>query len=159
MIENIISGRRLPFPQDTSYMSFPNTPQEIEEQAKFRDESNKRLSLAMQPYDEEFSAAEGRKELLDAIEKTDDDFAFGVISNLLEVEANKIKTNDDGHIEKSNAAAIFSRVDAAQNISVKPKEKETPFPSLTDIITSSPHGQVRVRRSTRIQEQEKPYDE
>ena len=112
----------------------------------------------MQPYDEEFSAAEGRKELLDAIQKTDDDFAFSVISNLLEVEANKIKTNDDGHVEKSNAAAIFSRVDEVQNISVKPKEKEIRFPSLTDIITSLPHGKVRVRRSRRIQEKEKPYD-
>ena len=81
----------------------------------------------MQPYDEEFSAAEGRKELLDAIEETDNDFAFSVISNLLEVEANKIKTDDDGHVEKSDAAAIFSRVDVVQKISIKPKEKKRLF--------------------------------
>ena len=158
VVENIISDRRLFYPQDNSYMSFPNTPREIEEQAKFRDEANKRLLLAMQPYDKEFLAAEGRKKVLDAIEKTGNNFAFGVISNLLEVEANKIKTDNDGHVEKSNVAAIFSRVDAAQNISVKPKEKETPLPSLTDIIVSSPDGKVRDRRSRCIQEKEKPYD-
>ena len=59
-------------------MSFPNAPREIEEQARFRDEANKRFLLAMQPYHEEFLAAQGRKELLEAIEKTDDDFAFAV---------------------------------------------------------------------------------
>ena len=139
-------------------MSFPNTPREIEEWARFRDEADKRLSLAMQPYNEEFLVAEGRKELLEAIEKTDDDFAFGVISNLFKVEANKIKTNDDSHVEKSDAAAIFSRADVVQKISVKPKEKKTPLSSLTDLIASSPDGKVRVIRLRRIQENEKPYD-
>ena len=90
VIENIISGTRLSFSQDTSYMSFPNTPQKIGEQPKIRDEVNRRTSLAMQPYDEKFSVAEARKELFETIEKTDDEFAMNVLSNSMEVEANKI---------------------------------------------------------------------
>ena len=37
------------------------------------------------------------------------------------------------------------------------KKKASP-PPLTDIIASSPDGKLRVRRSKRIQEKEKPYD-
>ena len=48
VVENIISGRRLSFPRDSSYMSFPNTPQEIAEQVRIREEANRRTSLAMQ---------------------------------------------------------------------------------------------------------------
>ena len=77
----------------------------------------------MQPYDEEFSAAEGRRELLDAIKKADDDFASAVFSNLLEVEANNIKVDDNSNVDEGNIT-ILSRVDAAQNITTKRREKK-----------------------------------
>ena len=48
VVENMISGRRLSFPRDTSYTSFSITPQEIAEQSRIRDEANRRTSLAMQ---------------------------------------------------------------------------------------------------------------
>ena len=156
VVENIISGKRLSFPQDTSYMFFPNTPQEIEEQAKIRDEANRRTSLAMQPYDEEFSVAEARKELFETIEKIDDEFALNVFSNLIEVEANKIKTNGDDDVESN--IAIFSRVDAAQDIDINEPKKEKHLPSLTDIIAQSLDGKVTVRRSKPVQNREKPYN-
>ena len=156
VVENIISGKRLSFLQDTSYMSFPNTPQEIEEQAKIRNEANRRTSLAMQPYDEEFSVAEARKELFETIEKTHDEFAMNVLSDLMEVKPNKMKTNGDDDAESN--IAIFLRVDAAKDIDVSEPKKEKHLPSLTDIIAQSPDGKVTVRRSKRVQNREKPYN-
>ena len=156
VVENIISGRQLSFPRDTSYMSFPNTPQEIAEHARIRDEANRRTLLAMQPYDEEFSAAEGRRELLDAIKKADDDFASAVTSNLLEVEANKIKIDDNSNVDEVNIA-ILPRVDAAQNITTKRRGKKASPPPLSDIIASSPDGKLRVRRSKPIRRAKKGY--
>ena len=122
-----------------------------------REEANQGLTLAMQPYDEEFSAVEARKELLDAIVKADDDVAIDVISNLNEVEMSKAKTDDDSNVKEGNVA-ILSRLDTAQYISARAEEKKLPLPPLTDIIASSLDGKVRGRRSKRIQEKEKPYD-
>ena len=110
----------------------------------------------MQPYDEEFSVAEARKELFETIEKTDDEFAMNVLSNLMEVEANKIKTNGDD--DKKSNTAIFSRVDGAQDIDVSEPKKEKHLPSLTDIIAQLHDGKVTVRRSKRVQNREKPYN-
>ena len=126
VVESIISGTRLSFPRDDSYKLFPITPQQIEEQAKVREEANRRLTLTMQPYDEEFSAVEARKELLNAIAKADDDVAIDVISNINEVEMSKAKTDDDSNLNEGNVA-ILSRLDTVQNISVRSEKKNHSF--------------------------------
>ena len=126
VVESIISGTRLSFPRDDSYKLFPNTPQQIEEQAKVREEANRRLTLTMQPYDEEFSAVEARKELLNSIAKADDDVAIDVLSNINEVEMSKAKTGDDSNLNEGNVA-ILSRLDTVQNISVRSEKKNHSF--------------------------------
>ena len=91
-----------------------------------REEANRRLTLTMQPYDEEFSAVEARKELLNAIAKADDDVAIDVISNINEVEMSKAKTDDDSNLNEGNFA-ILSRLDTVQNISVRSEKKNHSF--------------------------------
>ena len=47
VVRNKLSGTQVPYPRDTSYMTFPNTPQEIERDSKEREESRRRLSEIM----------------------------------------------------------------------------------------------------------------
>ena len=71
---------------------------------------------------------------------------MNVLSNLMKVETNKIKTNGDDDVESN--IAIFSRVDAAHDIDVSEPKKEKPLPSRTSIIAQSPEH---------VQDREKPY--
>ena len=123
VVKNIITGNKVPHPRNISYMSFPSTPEQIREQAKIREETDKRFSLAMQSYDEEFSIAEARRELLESIDKEDSEFAAGVISNLLENEIKKIKVDNESNVDEGKIA-IFSRTDTAKNIPPKKKGKK-----------------------------------
>ena len=152
-----MTGRRLSFPQDTSYMSFPNTPQQISEQAVLREEAGRRTTEVMRPYDEEFLAVEGRREVLDTVAKADHNVAINVISNLSEVKRSKMEIDEESEA-KVGGATILLRLNVVQNISVKTEEKKPAVPSLTDIIASSPDGKFIVKRSKRLQEKEKPYD-
>ena len=43
VVSNIISGTRVAHPQDTNYMSFLNTPQKTEEQAREKQEAERRI--------------------------------------------------------------------------------------------------------------------
>ena len=40
-VKNIVTGNKVPYPRDTSYMSFPSTPKQIGKQAKIREEADK----------------------------------------------------------------------------------------------------------------------
>ena len=150
-------------------MSFLNILQEIEEQGKKRREAERRLSLTMEPYDQEFLAEDTRKELFSMIANAKSDVAVDVISNLDEVGISDLKTDDkkvksqnvtrvNSTVKKSNVD-ILLRVDVPKTISAKMMEEKTTLPSITDIIASSPDGKVKVRRLKRILEKEKkPYD-
>ena len=52
VIRSKLSGVRVPYPKDTSYMTFPNTQQEIEKDSREREESRKRLSEIMNTHSE-----------------------------------------------------------------------------------------------------------
>ena len=72
MVENKLSKKKLRYPRDSDYMSFPKTPEEILEQRKKKRELARRVLSVMSPYEkQQFSDVTDvvKKEMKDAIEE------------------------------------------------------------------------------------------
>ena len=129
LASNIINDTKVAYPQDTSYMSFPNAPRETEEQARESRKAERRLSLAMDAYDQEFSDGmieDTRKELWKNLANVDGSIAAEVISNLDKIGISNLKTGNKeakrdyvhhikSTVKKSNVI-ILSRVDEVQTV-------------------------------------------
>ena len=90
--EDELSGARVPYPKDTSYMTFPNTPQEVERDSREREESRKRLSEIMSTYNKTVTEFDARKEFLSEEAKIQNaDIAIDAICNLSTVGTAHLK--------------------------------------------------------------------
>ena len=69
VVRNKLSSTQIPYPRDTSYMTFPDMPQEIERDSREREESRKRLSEIMSTYNETITEFDARKEFLSEVAK------------------------------------------------------------------------------------------
>ena len=108
VIRNKLSGTQVPYPRDTSYMTFPNMPQEIERDSREREESRKRLSEIRSTYNETITEFDARKQFLSKVAKIESaDIAIDAISDLSAIGAStpQASTIEDGNVE------ILSRLD------------------------------------------------
>ena len=121
---NKLSGMPVAYTLDTSYMTFPNIPQEIEEQAREKEEAQKRLPMST--YGDELlevSELSTRKELLGVMANVRSDIAVDVVSNLSESGTSNKKAKEDiKSTIKQGSVNILSRVDEAQTVKSKVEE-------------------------------------
>ena len=134
VVRNKLSGVRVPYPKDTSYMTFPNTPQEIEKDSREREESRKRVSEIMNTYSKIITEFDARKEFLSEVAKIENaDIAIDTISNLTVVGSSTPQTCADRAVEEGNIK-ILSRLDTPRTIGAEKKEQKTEVSSMTDIL-------------------------
>ena len=169
VVKNKLSKKKIRYPRDSGYMSFPNTPEEILEQRKKKREAAMRISFVMSPYEKEhFSDITdvAKKEMKDTIEEVKSEAAIAEINSILEKKEGSSKTDDREVVNeiKEDSVEILSRIDKSRRI-VPQAETEPSLPSLTDLVVSSPaadfvlctspDGKLTVRQSKRLLEKEK----
>ena len=96
VVENIISGDRGEYPQDTDQMSFPNTEQEILPQSKINYELEKKLARAVNENEEipQGTATEAREELFNILLNVEGETAADVVQDLSDVRISNTRTDD-----------------------------------------------------------------
>ena len=123
VVRSKLSGVQLPYSIDTSYMTFPNTPQEIRQDSSEREESRKRLLEIMNTYSKTITEFDARKEFLSEVAKIENaDIAIDNISNLSVVDSSTPQTNADRAVEEDNIK-ILSRLYTPRTISAETKEQ------------------------------------
>ena len=124
VVRNKLSGVRVPYSNDTSYMTFPNTLQEIRKDSREREESRKRLSEIMSTCSKTITEFDARKEFLSEMAKIENaDIAIDTISNLSVVGSITPQTSDDRAVEEGNIE-ILSRLDTPRTIITETKEQK-----------------------------------
>ena len=95
-VENIMSGNRVDYPQDTDHMSFPNTEQEILVQSKANYELEEKLAWAVNESEEipQEIVREAIKELFNSLLNVDSGIAADVVQDLSDVGISNTRTED-----------------------------------------------------------------
>ena len=96
LVENIMSGNRVDYPQDTNHMSFPNTEQEILAQRKANYQLEEKLARAVNESEEipQEIVTEARKELFNSLLNVDGRIAADVVQDLSDVRISSTRTED-----------------------------------------------------------------
>ena len=169
VVENIISGNRVDYLQDTDHMSFPNTEQEILAQSKTNYELEKKLARAVNESEEipQGTVAVARKELFNSLLNVDGQIAADVVQDLSDVGISNTRTEDKNakrdfveHVKstiKKDNGDYLPTIKTTDNSSNEAATASfsAEFPTLTEIIRSPP-GKFTIRRSKRLAEK-KPY--
>ena len=165
VVENVISGNRVNYPQDTNHVSFPNTEQEILTQSKTNHELEKKLALALNESEEipQGTVAVVRKELFNSLLNVDDQIAADVVQDLSDVGISNTRTEDKNakrdfveHVKstiKKDNGDYLPTIKTADNSSNEAAVASfsAEFPTLTEIIRSPP-GKFTITRSKRLAE-------
>ena len=94
VVENIMSGNRVDYSQDTNHMFFPNTEQEILVQSKANYQSEEKLARAVNESEEIPQVTEARKELFDSLLNINGGIAADVVQDLSDVRISNTRTED-----------------------------------------------------------------
>ena len=96
IVENIMSGNRVDYPQDTNHMSFPNTEQEILVQSKANYQLEEKLARAVNESEEipQEIVREATKALFNSLLNVDDGIAADVVQDLSNIGISNTRTED-----------------------------------------------------------------
>ena len=94
VVENIMSGNRVDYSQDTNHMFFPNTEQEILVQSKANYQLEEKLARAVNESEEIPQVTEARKELFDSLLNINGGIAVDVVQDLSDVRISNTRTED-----------------------------------------------------------------
>ena len=106
MVENKLRIKKLRYPRDSCYMSFPNIPEEILEQLKKKRELDRRVSSVMSPYEkEQFLDITDvvKKEMKDTIEEIKSQVAIAEINSILEKK-------EEGDFSETDARKVVNEI-------------------------------------------------
>ena len=106
VVENKLSKKKLRYPRDSGYMSFPNIPEEILEQRKKKRELARGDSSVMSPYEkEQFSNITDvvKKEMKDAIEEVKTKVATAEIDSIF-------LKKEEGDFSETNAREVVNDI-------------------------------------------------
>ena len=162
VVENIMSGNRVDYPQDTNHMSFPNTEQEILVYSKANYELEEKLVRAVNESKEipQEIVRGARKELFNSLLNVNGRIAAEVVEDLSDVgisnrtENKNTKRDFIEHVKstiKKDNVDYLATIKTANNSSNKAAVASfsAEFPTLIEIIRSPP-GKFTIRRSKRL---------
>ena len=163
VVENIMSGNRVDYLQDTDHMSFPNTEQEILVQNKANYELEEKLARAVNKSEEisQEIVREVRKELFNSLLNIDSRIAADIVQDLSDVRISNTRTEDKNakrdfaeHVKSTIKKDDVDYLPTIKTADISSNEAavasfSAEFPTLTKVIRSTP-GKFSIRRSERL---------